>query len=96
MSRRRKRSEAQEVDTLRRWIYRAFARELYKWMAAYAPCSIPMNPASYQMIRYICINTLSAIRPDPAWSIDVVGPDAQARAQRRGPTVVLRFRGNPV
>jgi hypothetical protein len=82
------RTEAQEVDILRRWIYRAFARELYQWLIT-AGQRIPMNANSYAQVVAICTNVLAKMQPAPAWTVDIVEPDAQARAQRRGPTVIL-------
>lgn len=90
------RTEAQEVDILRRWIYRAFSRKLYEMLAAYAPNRLPMNIASYQMILAICHNVLATMRPGPEWSVEIINPDVITRAQRMGPTVVLRYREQAV
>jgi hypothetical protein len=93
---RKDRTEAQEVEIMRRWIYRSFARELQKWFMAYAPQRIPQNQTSYAQILAICHNVLVSRWTDPAWTIEVREPDAIAKAQRRGPTVILKYKGEPV
>lgn len=93
---RKERLEVVEIDIMRRWIYRAFARELHKWFMAYAPQRIPQNQTSYAQILAICHNVLVSRWTDPAWTIEVREPDAIAKAQRRGPTVILKYKGEPV
>lgn len=93
---RKERTEAQEVDIIRRWIYRAFARELYKWFIAHGSQRIPMNSNSYAQIRAICHQVLVKRWTEPAWTIKLIDATPEQRAQRMGPTVVLYYKDQPV
>lgn len=88
---RKYRTELQEIDIIRRWIYRAFRRELHKWLTSTSNL-IPQNANSYAQIVAVC-KSVPALYLRPDWHVEIIPPDAQAKALRMGPKVILYYQG---